>query len=330
MSLLNPYELVVSAKNLFYDKGYLPLVKADVPVISVGNLTTGGTGKTPMILFIIDLISRKNPDLKILIISKSYKGRIKHSMPVDVHQHNAFSLFGDEPVLIQRLRPSVQVWCGPSKSESLQLALESKKNKKIDFDVVLIDDGFSHRKIHRDLEIVMIDVSRDLAHYKVLPFGHLREDLSELKRGDLFILSKFNSAHPKTLQVISDQLSRNQKKTIQADFESILELDSPLNDIVLISGIGNPHQLELYLRENGFQILHHQIYADHQSYSESEQYKILQFKQKFPSACLCTTEKDFVKMTLPDLLKMMKVIKLKINISKKEEEEIYEKIRSLF
>lgn len=330
MSLLNPYELLVSAKNVFYDKGYLSLVKADVPVISVGNLTTGGTGKTPMILFIIDLISRKNPDLKILIISKSYKGSINKAMPVDVHKPHAFSLFGDEPVLIQRLRPAVQVWCGPSKSKTLQSALDHKKNNKIDFDVVLIDDGFSHRKIHRDLEIVMIDVSRDLSHYKVLPFGHLREDMSEIKRGDLFILSKFNSANAQTLKVITDLLSQGHKKMIQADFESFLELDSPLNDIVLISGIGNPHQLEHHLRENGFQILHHQIYADHQKYSENEQLKILQFKQKYPSACLCTTEKDFVKMTLPDLLKVMKVIKLKVNISKKEEEEIYEKIRSLF
>ncbi|MFN3696503.1 MAG: tetraacyldisaccharide 4'-kinase [Pseudobdellovibrio sp.] len=330
MSLLNPYELIVHSKNFLYDKGMIDLVKADVPVISIGNLTTGGTGKTPMILFIIDLVLRKNPDLKILVISKSYKGTLRTPAPVNLEESHCFRKFGDEPVLIQRLRPDVQVWCGPIKSETLQRVLNYKKERRIDFDLILVDDGFSHRKIHRDLNIVLFDVSRDLNHYKILPFGHLRESLDEIKRGDLFILAKSNSAQNQTIQFITEKLNALGKWKIHAEFDSELVIDSPLNDIVLISGIGHPQQLETALRSKGFQILHHQQYVDHAEYSIQEQKNILQLVQKYPSAILCTTEKDFVKITNPDLLKVLKVIKLKIKIDKKEEDDMYEKIRTLF
>jgi len=330
MNILNPYSIIISAKNKLYDNDLLSLVKADVPVLSVGNLTTGGTGKTPFILYLVDLILNKNPMLKILVISKSYKTDLKESTAVQIQNPKASRVFGDEPVLIQRLRPEIQVWAGPSKSETLKKVLDLKKNSKMSFDLVLIDDGFSHRKIKRDLDFVLIDVSQPLSHYKLLPLGHLREDLSELKRCQMVILTKVSEADSKTYSFLQNYLTQHCIQYIHAEFESDLNTDSPINDILLFSGIGNPKQLEQQLRRKGFQIVHHEIYNDHYNYKDSDQNYIKQISQKHKQAALCTTMKDFVKLTNEELINKVKIINLKIFINKVDESTIYEKISQIF
>ena len=162
MNLFNPYSLMMNLRNKYYDSVENSQVDIQCPVISVGNLTTGGSGKTPFIMYLIQLLKAKNSKLNILVVSKSYKAKLKQPQEVHVDSIESASLFGDEPCLIKKKYPFVFVWSGPSKSETALSALQHYKSKNIKIDLVLVDDGFSHRKLKRNLDIVLLDTTQSL------------------------------------------------------------------------------------------------------------------------------------------------------------------------
>lgn len=321
MKYLNPYRLAVDTKNFFYNKGWLEPQTFNVPVISVGNLTTGGTGKTPVVLELISLLKEKS----ILVVSKSYKAQLPQ--PAEVTQENLKHTFmyGDEPCLIKKLAPHVKVWSGPHKTDTVEFALEYYQFNKVKIDVVIVDDAFSHRKLKRDLDIVLIDVSQAMSHYRLLPLGHLREDLEQVFRSNLVILTKTNNANHETLSFFQSYLAVKQHPVIQAQAISTVESDN--KKLFIYSGIGNPKQLRKTLLNSGFTIVNHLEFPDHYNFSEPEQKDILKkWQSQFSDSVLCATQKDLIKVTNQSLREKTKTIDLKLEFSPADKELLNAKI----
>ncbi|MFN3454238.1 MAG: tetraacyldisaccharide 4'-kinase [Pseudobdellovibrio sp.] len=326
MKHLNLYYYLSELKNILYDKGYLSHITYDVPIISIGNLTTGGTGKTPIVLETIREIKKIKPQARILVISKSYKTSLKHPAEITADKVHDAALYGDEPCLIKK-KSDVYVWSGPIKNKTLTTALEHYKNNKINIDAVLVDDGFSHRKINRDLNVVLVDVSRDLEHYSLLPFGHLREDLKHIDRADFVFLTKINQADQKTLEFFRDYLMRENIAFGEVVFKS--EIDLKKNDLYIFSGVANPLELEKNLKSSGFVVRKHKVFKDHHIYTDDEQTAIYKDWKNHVDSALCTTEKDIVKITSDELKKNVQVIKLNLEITKQDKDKYSEKISQI-
>lgn len=325
MKYLNPYRIAVDTKNLFYKKGWLKPANFNVPVISVGNLTTGGTGKTPVVLELIELLKEKS----VLVVSKSYKAQLHKPAEVTLENLQHTFMYGDEPCLIKKLAPQVFVWSGPHKTETVEFALEYYQFNNIKIDIVIVDDAFSHRALKRNLDIVLIDVSQPLSHYKLLPLGHLREDLENVFRSELVILTKTNNANEETLRFFKDYLAAKKHPVIQSEaISSVASSDN--KKLFVYSGIGNSKQLKANLEKSGYLVINHLDYPDHHKYSESEQKDILQkWQSNYADSTLCATAKDLVKISNQELRAKTKVIDLKLQFSNLDKDLLNAKISQI-
>lgn len=313
MKNLNPYRLAISLKNSMYAKGWLKPQKFPVPVISVGNLTTGGTGKTPIVLELISLLKDKT----ILVVSKSYKADLPQPAEVTLENLKHTFMYGDEPCLIKKLAPHAFVWSGPHKTDTVEFALEHYQYQKQKINVVIVDDAFSHRTLKRDLDIVLIDVSQPMSHYQLIPFGHLREDIDQVLRSQLVILTKVNNANTETYKYFRDYLNSHKHPVIESKALSVVNSDG--KKVFLYSGIGNPEQLKNNLINSGYNVVKHLVYPDHHAYTLSEQNDILtQWRSKFPDSILCATEKDLIKISDADLKANTHAISLKLEFTSQD------------
>ncbi len=330
MSSFNPYTLFMHLRNKYYDSAESSCVDIQTPVISVGNLTTGGSGKTPFIMYLIQLLNTRNSKLNILVVSKSYKAKLKKPQEVIVQSIESVSLYGDEPCLIKKKCPDVNVWSGPNKSETAFTAVQYYKSKNIKIDLVLVDDGFSHRKLKRNLDIVLLDTTQSLKHYQILPFGHLREGFSSLARAQLIVLSKVNQASPEILNFLKQKIKSLSLNSIESDLKT--DFDQKLSEntkAFVFSGIANPESFEKSLTDHKIQITEHMKFPDHMIYTDHNQNEIYQRFLASKAEVVCTTAKDLIKINHSDLLKNIKVLEAMIKISTSEEVKIYETIRTL-
>ena len=181
------YDFIIFIKNKSYDLGIFKKVFLDIPIISIGNLSVGGTGKTPCVYFVAKELFHEKLFKKIVIVSRSYKGKLKVAMPVNLILDNAAAVFGDEPCMLQSKLPFCTVWAGPAKFKTAQAAVLKDKP-----DLILIDDGFSHRKLSRHFDLVLIDATASLGNFQTLPVGRLREPINSLKRASAILLTKTN------------------------------------------------------------------------------------------------------------------------------------------
>jgi tetraacyldisaccharide 4'-kinase len=317
MISLNPYSLLIDFKNYLYDEKYLNQYHPNTRVISIGNLNTGGSGKTPLTQYIASLLS----DLKILIVCRSYKASLSEPSRVDLSQVNAAGTYGDEACLLKQLLPQYDVWSGPSKSETVKAAV---KNNTYDF--IFIDDGFSHRKLFRHKDIVVVDLSREQSHYQLLPLGHMREDWKTLTRSHLVVFTKSEGLTEKQVQFFIDQVSPFQKNIVRAQMTTVLE--SKNKNIYLVTGLGNPEKLRSNLQDLGYQVVKHQFYPDHYSFPEDEQLEILKNAQAHPELQLVMSAKDRVKITNPELLQLIRCADLSVSMTDVDRKIFYDTILS--
>lgn len=325
MKYLNPYRIVIDTKNHFYKKGWLKSADFHIPLISVGNLTTGGTGKTPIVL---DLISRLKGKT-ILVVSKSYKADLPQPAEVTLENLKHTFMYGDEPCLIKKMAPHVYVWSGPNKTDTVEFAVDYYALNKIKIDVIIVDDAFSHRSLKRNLDIVLVDVSQPMSHYQLIPFGHLREDLEQVFRSQLVILTKVNNANVETLNYFTKYLSDKKHPVIQSKALSTVAAAS--KKLFVFSGIGNPAQLKANLQSSGFAVVKHLEFPDHHKFSDSEQKDILnQWQTQFADSVLCATAKDLVKVTYSPLYEKTRTIDLKLEFSDQDKDLLNAKLSQIF
>lgn len=213
-------------------------------VISVGNLSMGGTGKTPFSIFLAKLIHKKFPDQKIIILSRGYsaKGSLRghrvgpHSTPMEA---------GDEPLLLKKHLPFAEVWIGKDRYSSyihFREELRMRENS-----IVILDDGFQHHVLERDVDLVLLDSSKISKERFLIPAGNLREPISSLIRADQIIFSKYESSIEKIVQNIQNKFSKEILRfSLEPDklLSPNLQSDSPKilsgKKVYAFTGIGNP------------------------------------------------------------------------------------------
>ncbi len=304
MSLLKPlsslYEKIAGFKNYLYDNKYFYSVELPIPVLSLGNLTVGGTGKTPLTDFCLRYYQNRN--VEVAVVSRSYRAQVSGIAEVDVERKNAAAYFGDEPVLLAERNPQAHFFVGPRKFKTALYAL-----KKINPSLLIIDDGFQHRQLARDVDIVILDATEPLENYECLPIGRARESWSSLSRASIFVVTKVNLVEPSVLEALYERLRKFNIDIVPMSYE-ITELrcfkignkinirDGKDQRVLLISGIARPKSFEKNIEAISLQVADHMIFNDHHAYSLVDVDNIIQNWRKSGSPDIVTTEKDFVKL----------------------------------
>lgn len=293
------YDRLVESKNSLYDRGMIKSFNASVPVISIGNLTMGGTGKTPVTDFCLKGLLAQGK--KVAVISRSYRADASSPCLVDVSHPFAARYFGDEPVLLAQTNPEVSVFVGPKKWQTAEYATSKQA-----FDVLIVDDGFQHRKLHRDLNLVILDATEKLENYELLPQGRARESFKSLDRADLIIISKTNLAAsadlkqleallPTDKEVLHLGYSITQCRNLKSS-EVVGHSDLKGKKLFLVSAIARPDVFEKMMGEIGEVSAASTHFRDHHQYTESDVKKIETLFKKSQADYLITTEKDAVKL----------------------------------
>jgi tetraacyldisaccharide 4'-kinase len=267
------YGAGVGLRNALYDRGTLTQKKLAGPVISIGNLSVGGSGKTPFVLLLGDLLKARG--VRFDVLSRGY-GRQSHGVAV-VDPGGAARDFGDEPLLIAR-RLGVPVIVAEERYEA-GVAAENKSGPQLH----LLDDGFQHRALARDFDIVL--VTPEDARDRLLPAGRLREPLASLRRADAIVLT--SGASPDSFP-IKDQLVWRVRR-------GIVPKNVPSRPIVFC-GIARPKNFVLQLRTAGIDPAAEAFYRDHHAYSEQDIRDLLTLRENSEADGFVTTEKDAINL----------------------------------
>lgn len=312
------YQTIGKMRNFVYDFGLFKPYKCNAKVISVGNLSFGGTGKTPFVIFLVEIL-KKNA----VVVSKSYRGDLKKPAEVKFNHANDSRIFGDEPCVIKKSLADVRVFSGPNKKKVAQFA-ESESRP----DCIVLDDGFSHRALYRDFDIVLFDASVGVNTF-------FREPKEALKRAHALIFTKLNSINPEQLNSLEKEILEIAPNLKNSIFQSFSESYINLNEgrsIYIFCSIAKPEQFLLDMKNKGYKIAGTQFFSDHYRYSEQDQKLILdsyyEVKRVTPDLVLVTTEKDLVKLNNKNLLEELSVVQYKFNMNAIDKEGLLEKIRS--
>jgi tetraacyldisaccharide 4'-kinase len=287
------YGLITRIRNLLFDQGILKSYSFDVPVIAIGNLSVGGTGKTPQIEYLIRLLGDK---YKIATLSRGYKREYKGFVLAD-DTASAQSI-GDEPFQFYAKFSKIQVAVDADRKNGIEQLLSKPERPNI----ILLDDAFQHRKVKAGLYILLTTYSELYSNDWILPTGNLRESRSGAQRAQIIIVTKC----PKNLSV-DEQNSIRAKLKITPNqelyFSSIAYDDSVFGenkslkvaeianrDKLLLAGIAKPEPFFNFLKSNGDQCLQ---FSDHHNFSESN---ISDIKKQAENRIIVTTEKDFVRL----------------------------------
>jgi len=267
------YGQIVGARNALYARGVLPTHRLQGGVISVGNLSVGGSGKTPFIMLLGELL--KSRGIKFDVLSRGY-GRKSRGVLL-VHPAGSPQDFGDEPLLIAR-RLQAPVIVGEDRFEAGRLA-ESRFGVQLH----LLDDGFQHRGLARDFDIVL--VTPQDAHEPLLPAGRLREPLASLRRADAVVLT--SGASPEAFPLDGSVVWRVRR--------GIAPQNVPPRPVVFC-GIARPQNFVLQLRAANLDPVAEAFYRDHHAYDEKDIRELLRLKQQSDAGGFVTTEKDAINL----------------------------------
>jgi len=274
---LNPlsgiYGGVVRARNELYDRGLLRSRRLQGTVVSVGNLSAGGSGKTPFVILLGELLKVRG--IKFDVLSRGYGRRSRGVRLVD--PAGLPQEFGDEPLLIAR-KLQVPVVVGEDRYDAGRFA-ESKFGAQLH----LLDDGFQHRALARDFDIVL--VTPQDANDRVLPSGRLREPLHSLRRADAIVLASGASAESFSID----------RKLIWRVRRGIIPLNVPPRPLVFC-GIARPQNFVLQLRAANIEPVAEAFYRDHHAYNEKDIRDLRELKQRSEAGGFVTTEKDAVNL----------------------------------
>lgn len=325
-------------RNLTYKAQIRSLYKAPVPVISIGNLSVGGTGKTPTTMHILEILSKKG--IPSAMVSRGYGRKTRGYRIVDGLDPNTDET-GDEPAMVAMAFPHVPVAVCENRAIGIKKVLRDKGEK-----VIILDDAFQHVRVLRDLDIVMIDASRSPFEDKLLPAGRLRESPRALSRADFVVVTKVEDEN--SLKKVVDKLGDIPwavLKTTPVSLQPFSSKENPLHpealagrQVVLFSGIGNNDHFRFTVRSLRAKISGFFPFKDHHRYKPADletisaKFKKLEIGPDEEAPILLTTEKDYVRLRkIPGLDKMLPfpLYYLKIRMSSGEgwdqlEEKLWE------
>ncbi len=323
MKYLKPLEFLYQGasrlKNFFYDRDLVQAFDVGVPVVSVGNLSFGGSGKTPCIIWLARELSA---EYRVVVVCRSYKTELSAPLKVDLKRAEAAQIFGDEACLIQSELQNCNVWSGPSKTETAMAALADKPQ------IILVDDGFSHRKLKRNFDLVLIDTTQGFEAYQ-------REYAGELKRAQAVILTKTHLASVKQVDLLKSQIIAQIPHLKESVYKAATRIIVPVpkqKPLYAFCGLARPESFWQDLAQSGYQVLKRTALADHQKYTAHEQKKLmaqfLDVKNEHKDIQLVTTAKDRIKLNDAELLKNVHVVGHAFVVDEKTKEDLIAKIRS--
>lgn len=292
LSLLSiPYRCGVTIRNWMFECGLKPTYRASVPVVSIGNLTLGGTGKTPAVEYVTRFYRARGRRAGIL--SRGYGGTSGHN---------------DEAILLREGLPDV-----PHLQQADRVALARAAVEEQGCEVLILDDGFQHRRLHRDLDIALVDATEPLAKSRLFPRGLLREPLKCLGRAGLVILTRCDQASRGALRQIRDDVAtwapgiavvestHAPVRLINATQEAPLSLLEGAH-VAAFCGIGNPAAFHRTLLGLGCNIAAFEVFRDHCPYTGRQAERLEAWVDRLPSTdMVVTTQKDLVKLRRPTL-----------------------------
>ncbi len=299
------WENVYRIRRSFYEYGLFKKKYFKVPIISVGNVTFGGTGKTPMIIYLTNKMVELG--LTPAVLTRGYKGDLEHASGI-IYGGQRFrsnpKQFGDEPLLISRKMSKGAVIVGKKRADNLR-----KFFHEISPDVVFLDDGFQHIQLYRSFNIVLFDAGLPLERYKTAPLGYLREGLTSLKDADAIVLSRADQVSTEQMDELSKLLSKFHRKGIPTAkfgyrpdglFDSFDKLKIEMSDlkgkeVIALTAIASPDSFYQLLEDHGATIVDRIVYPDHYLFTQMDMNEILH-KSTQKNAIIVTSEKDMVKV----------------------------------
>ncbi|MBM3979411.1 MAG: tetraacyldisaccharide 4'-kinase [Planctomycetes bacterium] len=287
-----PYGLGAWWRNRAYDRGRRAVHRAAVPVVSVGNLTLGGTGKTPCVEWVARFFRER--DVQVAIVSRGYgaeQGR------------------NDEAMVLEENLPDV-----PHLQDPDRIAAAGRAVEELESELIVLDDGFQHRRLHRDLDIVLIDATRPPARDHLFPRGTLRESASGLKRAGAILLTRCDQVPAGDVAALRQWLAARWPQTPVATAAhkpaelvgcdgATAPVESLAGKVVgAFCGIGNPYAFRKTLEALGATVTAFRAFPDHHAYTRADVDELTRWADALPAgAVLATTQKDWVKLRVPAL-----------------------------
>ena len=281
------YRIIISLRNFLYSKGWLKVHRANAAVISIGNITTGGTGKTPLVIRLCNFL--RNSGSKCAILTRGYK---------------ADENYGDEPAVLAESCPEVEVVVNPDRVSGAVEAISRFGAK-----VLIMDDGFQHRRLGRDLDIVAIDGTVPFGYGKLLPAGLLREPVAALKRADAAVITRCDQVDEAELTQLEGKLRQINPEMVVARSvhapvcaKSIDNREINLGElkgkkIFVFCGIGNPDAFLNTVRGLGAKLAGSKVFDDHYHYTDECLADIYEQAERLDADLILTTQKDWVSFS---------------------------------
>jgi len=289
------YGIIMEIRSLLYNTGLFKQYKFPVPVISIGNISAGGTGKTPFTLMLLDLLKEKYKN--IAVVSRGYGRKSRGAILVSDGRQilQKVEAAGDESYMIALKHPDVMVMVAEKRREGIEILLN-----KYPVDCIILDDAYQHRSVFRDLNIVLINAAEAWRFNFPIPSGTLREFKWQIKRADLIVFTNYFKG--KRLPRLNREIpSLRVNSELGQVMDKILNKVASINDFkegnyAAFAGIAHPENFKISLEKSGISLSMFVQFADHYDFQDTDIYFLLkQAKEKGCKAVFCT-EKDLVKV----------------------------------
>lgn len=332
------WEWIYRTRRFMYNYGIFKKNYFQVPIISIGNLTFGGTGKTPFTLWLSEYLGRTH-SRRVLVLMRGYKGKLENGSGLLRSGarlgYNPFE-YGDEALLLARRLKNTFIAVGKKRSQNLAHYFD-----EVSPDVVLLDDGHQHLKLDRNLNIVLFDSLMSLDKYRVAPQGYMREGFTALKDADIVVLGRADLVTRHKLNSLKSLIIKYNPRIIFSEIrykstglfnisgEKVFDIENLVGKrVICIAGIASPSAFFKYVETLGIEIIQQVSYPDHHYFKTEEITRLIELS-KNEDAYILTTEKDIVKMRRVVDTDRLLYVEIKVEFISGEE-EVKRTINSIF
>lgn len=297
------YELGVRIRVVAYETEHLKSKSLRSTVISVGNITHGGTGKTPMVAYIARYLAEEGHRVAILTRGYSRKSKGRRALNAGAPSLSDYREYGDEPLMLARALPRVPIVIDRNRYEGGSWA-----EREFSADALILDDGYQHLALARDLNLLLLDATDPFGGFEMAPFGRLREPLYGLKRADAVIVTRADRPTDQAQMAAIIKYFCGEKVPVMYVYSAITHLRHLATgevydiqefagwNVALLCGIGNPQAFSADILQTGMGITSEHFFDDHHDYTQEELDRVIESAQREGADAIVTTEKDAVRL----------------------------------